>query len=195
MLSRRLVLTILMCSIWLGGTPAGAAGPNQLPNGSFEESSGDPATPFGWMRQAWTPGASLTWDADQAHDGLLSARVSNPSPNDAAWTQTITLEPDRNYLLSGWIKTENVAHVTEGVDAGANLCVWGTWLRTPALTGTNDWTYMSAWSSTRVPRASSRSAAGSDTGRASPPAPRGSMTFRCARSWQRIHTRAGRSSC
>ncbi|HET7219671.1 MAG TPA: hypothetical protein VFJ02_16560 [Vicinamibacterales bacterium] len=138
----RFLLIVVIFSVWLGGVPAGAAGPNQLPNGSFEDASSDPETPDGWTRQRYVPGASLTWEAGTTHDGLRSVRISNPAPNDAAWTQTITLEPNRNYLLSGWIRTENVARVTDGVDAGANLCLWGTWQRTSALTGTNDWTYV-----------------------------------------------------
>jgi hypothetical protein len=44
--------------------------------------------------------------------------------------------------LSGWIKTDNVAHSTQIVDSGANLCLWGTWQRTRPITGTNDWTYV-----------------------------------------------------
>jgi hypothetical protein len=142
MICRRFFFIAMMLSVWFGDTPAGAAASNQLPNGSFEEASSDANAPNGWTRQAFAPGASLTWETDTAHDGLRSARIGNPTPNDAAWTQTVTLEPDRNYLLSGWIKTENIAHVTGGVDAGANLCLWGTWQRTAALTGTNDWTYV-----------------------------------------------------
>ena len=130
----------MVCS--LAAPPAFGSGQNELTNGSFEDSSGDPNTPAGWLRQAYVPGAALTWDSTTAHDGLLSVRISNPTPNDTAWTQTVTLQPDRNYLLSGWIKTDNVAHTTQGVDAGANLCVWGTWQRSAPITGTNDWTYV-----------------------------------------------------
>lgn len=142
MIRRRFILTTIILSVWFGGTPAGAAGPNLLPNGGFEDASFDPDTPNGWTRQAFAPGASLTWETETVRDGLRSARIGSPTLNDAAWTQTVALEPDRNYLLSGWIKTENVAHGTGGVDAGANLCLWGSLLRTPALTGTNDWTYV-----------------------------------------------------
>ena len=142
MIARPFALTASLFFTWVGVTPAAAASPDELLNGSFEEASSDPTIPLGWTRQSYVGGASLTWDADTAHGGLRSARISNATLNDAAWTQTVTLEPDRNYLLSGWIRTENVAHVIDGVDAGANLCIWGTWQRTPALTGSNDWTYV-----------------------------------------------------
>jgi hypothetical protein len=133
---------VISCALSVYAPLARASGPNELPNGSFEESSGDPGTPAGWSRQMYVQGASLTWESTAAHDGLLSVRVSNATANDAAGTQTVTLPPDRSYLLSGWIKTDNVAHNTQGLDAGANLCLWGTWQRTAAITGTNDWTYV-----------------------------------------------------
>ena len=53
------------------------------------------------------------------------------------------LTPDANYLLSGWVRTEGVAPWAPAVVGGANLSLSGTWLSTPALTGTNDWTYVS----------------------------------------------------
>jgi hypothetical protein len=92
----RMLLVCGFCLLWLAATPARALGPNQLANGSFEEPSGTPGTPYGWSRAAFAPGASLTWESDVAHDGMSSIRISNPAPNDAAWTQTVTLEPDHN---------------------------------------------------------------------------------------------------
>ena len=143
MIGRPLVAwAVAACSLLVPARSAQASGPNQLANGSFEEPGGDVDTPSGWSRQAYAPGASLAWESGAAHEGLFSVSVTNLTPNDAAWTQTLTLEPNRNYLLSGWIKTEDVAHTTQIVDAGANLCLWGTWQRTTALTGTNDWTYV-----------------------------------------------------
>jgi hypothetical protein len=44
--------------------------------------------------------------------------------------------------LSGWIKTDNVAHTTGSIDAGANLSIYGTWDRTLAIIGTNEWTHV-----------------------------------------------------
>ena len=71
-------------------------------------------------------------------------RIDAPTANDSAWTQTITgLTPDANYLLSGWIRTEGVAPSDPAAVGGANLSLWGTWLSTRALMGTNDWTYVS----------------------------------------------------
>jgi hypothetical protein len=85
-----------------------------------------------------------------SHEGVFSVRTASPTRNQAAWLQTINLAPERNYLFSGWIKTENVAHALhsgEWIDSGAHLSVWGTTVsvtpRSAALIGTNDWTYRS----------------------------------------------------
>jgi len=80
------------------------------------------------------------WDDHEAFDGLRSLKITATSPNDARWVQTVRVEPYTNYLLTGWIKTEAVGHTREIVDAGANLCLYGTYTRTAAVFGTRDWT-------------------------------------------------------
>jgi hypothetical protein len=139
-----LISTLLVASALTAAAPARAEiRQNLVPNGSFEELSATGGAPDGWSPLVYADGASLTRDADISRDGLWSARIEAVTPNDAAWTQTIAVEPDRNYLLSGWIKTESVTQ-PEGqlLAPGATLCLMGTWLRTPALTGTNDWTFV-----------------------------------------------------
>lgn len=119
--------------------PASAQRANMLQNGSVEDGVVT-VGPFAWTTQVFEPGASLTWDLDAAHEGTHSIKTSAPLPNDTAWVQTVSLEPNTNDLLSGWIKTENVEQTHDGVDAGANLCLYGTFDHTPAITGTTDWT-------------------------------------------------------
>jgi hypothetical protein len=63
--------------------------------------------------------------------------------NDARWIQTVTVQPNTSYSLSGWIKTENVTPEGGGSPAGANLGLFGTWDHTNGLYGTNNWTYVS----------------------------------------------------
>ena len=117
---------------------------NLLLNGSFEINTTGSGASEGWARQMWTAGAELTLDPEVARDGVWSGRIDAPTANDAAWTQTISgLTPDANYLMSGWIRTEGVTPWDPAVVGGANLSIWGTWLSTRALTGTNDWTYVS----------------------------------------------------
>ena len=108
-----------------------------LMNGSFENGID---TPSDWMWNAWQQSAIPTWDDSNASSGDKSARIDSTTPNDARWIQSVEVEPDTLYFLSGWIKTENVGHTEESVDAGANLCLYDTWTRSEGVFGTNDWT-------------------------------------------------------
>jgi hypothetical protein len=125
--------------------PAQAVAPlNLLPNASFElgEDPGPDSTPTGWERDVFDPSAVLTWDTEHALVGEQSVKISAATPNDARWITTVHLQPQTRYLLSGWIKTEQVGHSAQSVDAGANLSLLGTWERTPGIFGTTDWTYV-----------------------------------------------------
>jgi len=127
-----------------------ATSSNLLINGSFEDGNYAPdAAPAAWTQDAWNWSAStFTWDDTQAHDGDRSIRITNDDLNDARWTQMVMVEPNTDYRLSGWIRTENVTHTQESIDAGANLSVFDSpefriWTYVGELFGTNDWTYVS----------------------------------------------------
>jgi hypothetical protein len=112
--------------------------PDQLlQNGDFEFSG---ATPANWNASLWAPSAQLSSDNTTRHFGYSSARITAATPNDAWWWQEVMVQPNTFYLLTGWIKTENVSG---GV--GANLSLIGTWTHTQGLLGTNDWTHVSIW--------------------------------------------------
>ena len=59
----------------------------------------------------------------------------------------MNVKPDTDYVLSGFIKTRNVEHTVEFVDAGANLSiiedlpVTGAFTFSDPLIGNNGWTY------------------------------------------------------
>ena len=111
-------------------------------NGGFEDGSN--AIPDGWRTDAWTmPYSTFTWDSSVAHSGVKSVKIASGTANDARWIQTIYVQPNSNYQLSGWIKTQDVAHSLDSVDAGATLSVMGGFEHTQGLFGTNDWTYVS----------------------------------------------------
>ena len=130
---------------------ASAATPNLLVNGSFERIAADfspSETPEGWDREAWHPSdAKLTWNYQQSSAGDLSVKIDAPTPNDSRWIQMVPVQPNTNYLLSGYIKTRDVAHTSDPVDAGANLSVegasMGTWHKSNGIFETKDWTYIS----------------------------------------------------
>ncbi len=117
--------------------------PNLILNSSFEEGDYSPTgTPTYWERDAWRFSSDIfNWDDTQSRTGDKSVKIDAQVINDARWLQTVDVEPNSWYFLSGWIKTENVAHAAPGeVDAGANLMLFGTWERSAGVFGTKDWT-------------------------------------------------------
>ena len=117
---------------------------NLLTNPGFENGSYSPsAAPTGWTRDAWQSGAGFTWDNTQSYGGSKSVKVEAITANDARWIQTVSVTPNTQYVLSGYIKTVNVAHTSQSQDAGANLSILGGYTSTPALFGTNGWKYVS----------------------------------------------------
>ena len=119
-----------------------------LKNGDFELANPD-ASLLDWTTDQWRPSAYFSRDESNAHSGAASVKITAPTISDARFLQEVTVEPETPYVLSGWIKTENVS---EG--AGANLSLFGTWTHTEGLVGTNDWTRVSLWfksgSATRI---------------------------------------------
>jgi hypothetical protein len=109
-------------------------------NSSFESGN---ALPDNWVIDAWQSGSYFEWDGSNSHGGRKSIRIESSIHNDARWIQTITVQPNTDYILSGWIKTENVKHVDGPTESGANLGLFGTWLYTNGIYGTHDWTYVS----------------------------------------------------
>ncbi len=112
---------------------------NLLKNSDFESGT---ILPEYWYPDAWISGSEYIWDDTQAHLNSRSLKLSSPISNDVRWIQGVSVQPFTDYQLSGWIKTLDVAH-SSPIDAGANICIYGTWEKTTGLFGTNDWTYVS----------------------------------------------------
>jgi hypothetical protein len=111
-----------------------------LANGSFEEGEYSSASdPMGWGKDSWKP-ANMQWDNSRSRTGNNSVKIDAATPNDARWQQTVDVLPGTVYFLSGWIKTEDVAHGEGSVVAGANVSLFGTWQRSAGVFGTSDWT-------------------------------------------------------
>ena len=95
---------------------------NLLYNGDFEITGAD-ALPDGWLTEAYrmNPGYSVFCTAE-GMEGKDSKSVSirNVSLNDARFLQTVEVEPETMYCLSGYIRTSGIS---EG--HGANLSIEG----------------------------------------------------------------------
>lgn len=116
--------------------------PNIAVNGSFEQGDGSPTSlPDGWEWGSFTGTSVHTWDDQVAKVGNRSVKISAPTvADDARWSQTLTVSPNTLYYLSGWIKTQQVAHSPQSVDVGANVSVFGGFTHSWGVLGTQDWT-------------------------------------------------------
>ena len=148
--SVRLLVAAVITAVLL--SPAFSAGaesePNPLPancpvnllnNPGFELPMENPgAYPLNWATNQWSPsGVTFSRDHDVSRSGSSSIRITASTVNDAWFSQNVTIEPNTPYLLTGWIKTQNVAS-----GAGANLCLAGTWTHTQGVSATKDWTFV-----------------------------------------------------
>ena len=102
----RKLLCALCALVWMLSLAAGLAeGENLLVNGDFSDVDGD--LPTGWRRDMWLTdvGVSLlTVDPDGVDGNCVT--VTNVDENDARFAQTVKVEPDAVYRLSGMIRAE-----------------------------------------------------------------------------------------
>ncbi len=118
--------------------PAPASG-NLLPNPSFEAAG--PAGPVGWQGRSWAGGADgIRTVETPGRTGARCVSIRSSQGADVAWTATVPVKSNAFYRLSGWIKTREVRGAT-----GALLNIQNMQeVRTEAVTGTRDWTRVSA---------------------------------------------------
>ena len=83
--------------------------PTQVANGDFEDVKGNHFN--GWSFQD-NEGVTTFADHDVVHGGKISLRMENPGKNDGQHDrimQTIALKPHRQYRISFWVKTQDLA--------------------------------------------------------------------------------------
>jgi DUF1680 family protein len=114
---------------------------NAVQNGDFAHAG--PDGPEIWTRSVWASNdrGGPSFDTDVAGRDGMGAGIRSSGGADAAWSQTVAVKPHSRYRLSGWVKTNDVTPI--GGAAGALLNLHGLPVRTPALTGTKDWTEVS----------------------------------------------------
>lgn len=117
---------------------------NLLVNGDFSEINGD--LPQGWRRDMWLTdvGVSvLTVDEDGYEGGCVT--VTNVDENDARFAQTVTVEPDTLYRISGMIRAEGC---DEG-GYGASLSLENVFVYSDAVYDTDgEWQYVELYGRT-----------------------------------------------
>ena len=121
-----------------GGAPTEKPKPvNLITNGDFETL--DNAQPKGWQVRTYTGQAEHTVDAGR--NGGHALKITSQRGSDTSWHHDVTVESETEYLISGWIKTENLG--TRGGGRGAMLEIHQLNGRQPmsqVLKGNQDWT-------------------------------------------------------
>jgi pimeloyl-ACP methyl ester carboxylesterase len=91
-----------------------------LRNSSAEETPSG----IGWTRAWWKANDHFEIASDKGRNGSRSFKISTTEPNHLRWVQRLQLEPNAKYMLTAWIRTEDVAHSKDEMfDLGANLAV------------------------------------------------------------------------
>jgi hypothetical protein len=112
---------------------------NLLKDASFEATKSS-----AWNVRSWNHEKSAgRVTQEEAKDGKSSLFLNAVQASDIRISQRVPINPGSTYLLSGWLKTENVEVVQKGGNTGAYLGVGGDRPGGPSLLGTHDWTYQS----------------------------------------------------
>ena len=114
-----------------------------LPNSSFEEANGD--LPTGWQLEEFkwplgetNPNVYTHAIVDDGRSGR-ALQISSPTGADVGIYTMVPVKPNTDYLLTGWIKTENVENVGGGYGAVIDVLTYG---RTRTIRGTTGWTWV-----------------------------------------------------
>lgn len=109
---------------------------NLLRNGSFEDGMKN------WTLRSWRGNRKASsMDMDQVKFGKASVLLRSSTADDMMLWQKVTVKPRTRYLLSGWVRTENVTIEQKGGSMGASLSIWGGYEASQSQIGTKDWTY------------------------------------------------------
>ena len=98
---------------------------NLLQNAGFEELD-ENGLPANWTTDAYRmqEGYTLFSVTEDAKEGQYAAAINNLAENDARFAQTVSVEPESLYCLSGWIRTDNIPDSGHG----ANLSIEGVYV-------------------------------------------------------------------
>lgn len=113
---------------------------NRIENGSAESIAN--GQPVAWTMRRYSGTAEHT-TAAHGHGGRQSLRISSTEGSDTSWFATVEVEPDTQYRLSGWIRTEGVEPrgSAEGALFNVHELQGGSGrVQTQPVTGTSDWT-------------------------------------------------------
>ncbi|MFT5469395.1 MAG: putative membrane-bound dehydrogenase-like protein [Verrucomicrobiales bacterium] len=109
-------------------------GPNLIPNPGFEKVDGD--KPVDWSQRTY--GGQVEYAvSSEAKTGERSLQITSKDGTDASWFAHIELEPQTQYRLAAWIKTDKVRGA---MGATLNVHELQRAAAMEPLKKTNDWT-------------------------------------------------------
>ncbi len=148
-----LALAAFCCGMAEDDPDAGWEEGNLLFNPGFEI-LGEDGLPEGWDISAYRMGnwdTEFSIDRQFCHGGAVSVQLVNYESNDARFVQTVDVEPESMYRLSGWISADQISTESSYV-YGANLSVIeGSLTNTntaPLLETDGDWVYVETYGET-----------------------------------------------
>ncbi|WP_220377190.1 carbohydrate binding domain-containing protein [Cohnella phaseoli] len=114
-----------------------------LSNAGAELGTGAPTGWTGWS----SSGTPFAWDTVTAYQGQKSLKITNDANQNSSWyTNRTNLQAGKEYEFGGWIKTSGVTSGAMGAQfAAIAMDSNGNWMNvglTSALSGTQDWTYV-----------------------------------------------------
>jgi alpha-N-arabinofuranosidase len=129
------ILAIALTAGVVGAQKPAPASANIVVNGSFEDVENN--LPKGWQSVSFSSRGQFAADESVAHSGRRSVRISSTEGADAAFQAVVAVRPFAKYRLSGWVKTQDLK---PGTSRGALFNLHGLEVRTPPISGTQDWT-------------------------------------------------------
>ena len=126
-------LLMLFALLWVA-MPCALAEGNLIQNGDFSIIGGG-GNPDGWSRDMWDIGLSELRTMTDSDERGAVIEVINLKPNDARYSQTISVLPETRYRISGLIKAAGIDEIES--DAGASIAVKDTFVSTDYIYDTN----------------------------------------------------------
>lgn len=102
------LILVVLCILLV--VPSFAADTNIVKNGGFEALIN--GVPSSWNSNSSVLPAGVTCAAvtTDVHSGTQSLKITNSKPADTMFVQNVTVQPDKLYKLTYWLKTENISN-------------------------------------------------------------------------------------